>query len=283
VQCGSNPTSRAYRTVLLDAGHVCQTFCLVATCLDWQLSVPWLERFPSSKGNSGSTVLAESVIYIAGVGTPVLDTAAADAATSPWGRCRSSSYLLDATPGQELLKVCAGLVGLAHPIVENAQAIVYLDQLNGVRENHSFGFLSAARPRTLSVGIDSFPWPPRSIVCLGKDLQSQSRFFEGHGMLAASTAAFGLLSRRASRAPSIWRRTAGFGRLFSLMKPSRRAQFARPQAASSHLCRTNLLGRAARGHSHLGRVHDHSTMNHQQIPGSWLPTRFCFCLPRRIS
>ena len=28
------PNARSYRTILLEAGHVCQTFCLVATWLD---------------------------------------------------------------------------------------------------------------------------------------------------------------------------------------------------------------------------------------------------------
>lgn len=62
-------SARAYRTVLLEAGHVCQTFCLVAT---WLKLAPFctaafadsrIERLLNVDG------LSESMIYVMGVGT----------------------------------------------------------------------------------------------------------------------------------------------------------------------------------------------------------------------
>jgi SagB-type dehydrogenase family enzyme len=64
------PASRAYRIVLIDAGHVCQTFCLVAT---------WLGLAPfSTMAMSDSRIekilgvdgVRESVLYAAGAGLP---------------------------------------------------------------------------------------------------------------------------------------------------------------------------------------------------------------------
>jgi SagB-type dehydrogenase family enzyme len=60
---------RAYRAVLLDAGHLCQTFCLVAT---WLQLAPFCtmalddSRIERDLGLDGVT---ESVIYVAGVGS----------------------------------------------------------------------------------------------------------------------------------------------------------------------------------------------------------------------
>lgn len=62
------PFARAYRSVLLEAGHVCQTFCLVAT---------WLGLAPFCTGRFADTVverdmkidgITESFVYGAGVG-----------------------------------------------------------------------------------------------------------------------------------------------------------------------------------------------------------------------
>jgi SagB-type dehydrogenase family enzyme len=70
------PTPRAYRTVLLDAGHLCQTFCLVAT---------WLKLAPvSTMALRDSAIeqelqidgVTESVLYIAGAGVPLRVSAA---------------------------------------------------------------------------------------------------------------------------------------------------------------------------------------------------------------
>jgi SagB-type dehydrogenase family enzyme len=60
---------RAYRVVLLDAGHLCQTFCLVATALGLApfctaaLADSMIER------DLGLDGIGESVIYACGVGT----------------------------------------------------------------------------------------------------------------------------------------------------------------------------------------------------------------------
>src|SRR5438094_2730871 len=73
--------ARAYRVVLLDAGHLCQTFCLVAT---------WLGLAPFCTAALKDTLIEEdlridgireSVLYVAGVGLP---------ATSVRGRQRFS-------------------------------------------------------------------------------------------------------------------------------------------------------------------------------------------------
>ncbi|MGH9861971.1 MAG: SagB family peptide dehydrogenase, partial [Candidatus Acidiferrales bacterium] len=62
------PHARAYRVVLLDAGHLCQTFCLVAT---WLGLAPFCTaaladtRIEKALGIDGVT---ESVLYVAGVG-----------------------------------------------------------------------------------------------------------------------------------------------------------------------------------------------------------------------
>jgi len=62
------PTARAYRVIQLDAGHLCQTFCLVAT---WLGLAPFCtaaladSRIEKTLGIDG---VSESVIYAAGVG-----------------------------------------------------------------------------------------------------------------------------------------------------------------------------------------------------------------------
>jgi SagB-type dehydrogenase family enzyme len=62
--------ARAYRAVLLDAGHLCQTFCLVAT---------WLGLAPFCTAALKDTLIEEdlaidgireSVLYVAGIGCP---------------------------------------------------------------------------------------------------------------------------------------------------------------------------------------------------------------------
>ncbi|HXL26547.1 MAG TPA: SagB family peptide dehydrogenase, partial [Chthoniobacterales bacterium] len=62
--------ARAYRVVLLDAGHLCQTFCLVAT---------WLGLAPFCTAALKDTLIEkdlridgirESILYVAGVGLP---------------------------------------------------------------------------------------------------------------------------------------------------------------------------------------------------------------------
>jgi SagB-type dehydrogenase family enzyme len=68
------PTSRAYRTVLLDAGHVCQTFCLVATWLGLAPFCTMALRDSLIEKELRIDGFAESVIYIAGVGMPARDS-----------------------------------------------------------------------------------------------------------------------------------------------------------------------------------------------------------------
>jgi SagB-type dehydrogenase family enzyme len=62
------PTARAYRVVQLDAGHLCQTFCLVATALGLApFSTAALADTPIERA-LGIDGVSESVIYAAGVG-----------------------------------------------------------------------------------------------------------------------------------------------------------------------------------------------------------------------
>jgi SagB-type dehydrogenase family enzyme len=67
------PASRAYRTVLIEAGHLCQTFCLAATWLGlapfctMALTESKIERALGIDG------VSESVLYTAGVGVPPRD------------------------------------------------------------------------------------------------------------------------------------------------------------------------------------------------------------------
>jgi SagB-type dehydrogenase family enzyme len=67
------PNARAYRTLLLDAGHLCQTFCLVAT---WLGLAPFCtaaladSRVEQALGVDG---VNEIVLYAAGVGTRPAD------------------------------------------------------------------------------------------------------------------------------------------------------------------------------------------------------------------
>ncbi len=84
--------SRAYRVVLLDAGHLCQTFCLVAT---------WLGLAPFSTAALDDTLIEadlkidgirESILYAAGIGLPTSTSAAAPGhLTSSQGRRRRRS------------------------------------------------------------------------------------------------------------------------------------------------------------------------------------------------
>src|SRR6202171_221838 len=68
--------ARAYRVVLLDAGHLCQTFCLVAT---------WLGLAPFCTAALKDTLIEKdlgidgvrgSVLYVAGVGLPAISARA---------------------------------------------------------------------------------------------------------------------------------------------------------------------------------------------------------------
>jgi SagB-type dehydrogenase family enzyme len=68
------PAPRAYRIVLIDAGHVCQTFCLVAT---WLGLAPFCTMaFADSRIETALRIdgVAESMLYAAGVGMPPRNT-----------------------------------------------------------------------------------------------------------------------------------------------------------------------------------------------------------------
>jgi len=67
-RAGMNPVARAYRAVLIDAGHLCQTFCLAAT---WLGLAPFCSMaFADSRIEQDLQLdgVRESLIYVAGVG-----------------------------------------------------------------------------------------------------------------------------------------------------------------------------------------------------------------------
>ena len=62
--------ARAYRVVLLDAGHLCQTFCLVATWLGLAPFCTAALKDTLIEEDLGIDGVSESVLYVAGVGVP---------------------------------------------------------------------------------------------------------------------------------------------------------------------------------------------------------------------
>lgn len=78
------PAPRAYRVVLLEAGHVCQTFCLVATKLDLAPFCTMALADSRIERDLGVDGITESVLYAAGVGTrpDAVETASADGPAS---------------------------------------------------------------------------------------------------------------------------------------------------------------------------------------------------------
>ena len=62
--------ARAYRVVLLDAGHLCQTFCLVATWLGLAPFCTAALKDTLIENDLGIDGIRESVLYVAGVGVP---------------------------------------------------------------------------------------------------------------------------------------------------------------------------------------------------------------------
>jgi SagB-type dehydrogenase family enzyme len=63
--------SRAYRTVLADAAHLCQTFCLVATYLGLAPFCTMALKDSVIEQDLGIDGITESILYVAGVGLPV--------------------------------------------------------------------------------------------------------------------------------------------------------------------------------------------------------------------
>ena len=66
------PKARAYRVVLLDCGHLCQTFCLVATWLGLAPFCTAALKDTLIEKDLGIDGVRESVLYVAGVGLPRL-------------------------------------------------------------------------------------------------------------------------------------------------------------------------------------------------------------------
>ena len=64
--------ARAYRVVLLDAGHLCQTFCLVATWLGLAPFCTAALKDTLIERDLGIDGICESVLYVAGVGLPAI-------------------------------------------------------------------------------------------------------------------------------------------------------------------------------------------------------------------
>lgn len=87
------PASRAYRIVLIDAGHLCQTFCLVATWLGlapfctMALADSEIERDLEIDG------VTESIIYTAGVGARLRDADIARWPSRAYGRRIPNRFL----------------------------------------------------------------------------------------------------------------------------------------------------------------------------------------------
>ena len=63
--------ARAYRVVLLDAGHLCQTFCLVATWLGLAPFCTAALKDTLIENALGIDGISESVLYVAGVGLAI--------------------------------------------------------------------------------------------------------------------------------------------------------------------------------------------------------------------
>ncbi|MGD0444862.1 MAG: SagB/ThcOx family dehydrogenase [Edaphobacter sp.] len=62
--------SRAYRTVVADAAHLCQTFCLVATHLGLAPFCTMALKETVIERDLGIDGITESILYVAGVGLP---------------------------------------------------------------------------------------------------------------------------------------------------------------------------------------------------------------------
>jgi len=75
--------SRAYRTVLIDAGHLGQTFCLVATALGLAPFTTMAFSESAIEALLGLDGIEECPVYVAGVGMPDLAAAAAPGRFDP--------------------------------------------------------------------------------------------------------------------------------------------------------------------------------------------------------
>ena len=64
--------ARAYRVVLLETGHLCQTFCLVATWLGLAPFCTAALKDTLIEEDLGIDGIRESVLYVAGIGLPAV-------------------------------------------------------------------------------------------------------------------------------------------------------------------------------------------------------------------
>jgi SagB-type dehydrogenase family enzyme len=80
------PAPRAYRVVLIDAGHICQTFCLVATWLGLAPFCSMALADSKIENDLGIDGVTESIIYTAGVGARPKGTDWAPWPTRSYGR-----------------------------------------------------------------------------------------------------------------------------------------------------------------------------------------------------
>ncbi|HEV2986666.1 MAG TPA: SagB family peptide dehydrogenase [Vicinamibacterales bacterium] len=86
---------RAYRATLVEAGHQCQTFCLVATWLGLAPFCSMALADSRIEGDLGLDGVSESVIYAAGVGVrPAGETVRSKPAGFPPLRVRPNQYVI---------------------------------------------------------------------------------------------------------------------------------------------------------------------------------------------
>ena len=76
---------RAYLSILVDAGHVCQTFCLVATWLGLAPFCTMALADSKIESDLGIDGVRESILYAAGVGARPKETDWAPWPARPYG------------------------------------------------------------------------------------------------------------------------------------------------------------------------------------------------------
>ena len=87
------PGARAYRIVLIDAGHLCQTFCLVATWLGLAPFCTMALADTKIEADLQIDGVTESIIYTAGVGARLGDADSARWPTRAYGRRIGNDFL----------------------------------------------------------------------------------------------------------------------------------------------------------------------------------------------
>ena len=95
----------AYRVVLLDVGHLCQTFCLVATWLGVAPFCTAALKDTLIEEDLGIDGIRESVLYIAGVGLPATSVRARQRFSRSANRhAASPSQGVVSSTGRELIR-----------------------------------------------------------------------------------------------------------------------------------------------------------------------------------